>query len=124
MIFSELWLREILNFNINVNSLINKLTISGFEVDNVNLLINNNISGLVIGVITEIRYLPKLNNLFLLKINIGYKIINIILDNIIVNINTKVVVAPVGATTITNKYIKYAKINGILSEGILCSFLD
>ncbi|MCV2502355.1 MAG: phenylalanine--tRNA ligase subunit beta [Candidatus Lightella neohaematopini] len=124
MIFSELWLREILNFNINVNSLINKLTISGFEVDNVNLLINNNISGLVIGVITEIRYLPKLNNLFLLKINIGYKIINIILDNIIVNINTKVVVAPVGATTITNKYIKYAKINGIPSEGILCSFLD
>ncbi|MCV2508490.1 MAG: hypothetical protein N4P92_00885, partial [Candidatus Lightella neohaematopini] len=67
MIFSELWLREILNFNINIDSLIKKLTISGFEVDNVNLLINSNISGLVIGVITEIKYLSKLNNLFLLK---------------------------------------------------------
>ncbi|MCV2508426.1 MAG: phenylalanine--tRNA ligase subunit beta, partial [Candidatus Lightella neohaematopini] len=74
-------------------------------------------------VITEIKYLSKLNNLFLLKINIGDKIINIILDSKIIDIN-KVVVAPVGATTIIHKHIRYTKINGISSEGILCSFLD
>ncbi|MCV2528460.1 MAG: phenylalanine--tRNA ligase subunit beta [Candidatus Lightella neohaematopini] len=124
MIFSEFWLREISNLDININSLVNKLTISGFEVDSINLLINNNISGLIIGNVIEIVHLSNLNKSFLLKINLGYKIISIILDNIMINVNTKVVVAPVGATTFIHKCIKYVKINGLLSEGILCSFLD
>ncbi|MCV2525812.1 MAG: phenylalanine--tRNA ligase beta subunit-related protein, partial [Candidatus Lightella neohaematopini] len=124
MIFSKFWLRKISNLDISINSLVNKLTISGFEVDSINLLIDNNISGLIIGNIIEIIHLSNLNKLFLLKINLGYKIINIILDNITININTKVVVAPAGATTFIHKCIKCVKINGLLSEGILCSFLD
>lgn len=123
MKFSEMWLREWVNPPINTTNLINQLTILGFKVDTLQS-VSKNFYGIIIGQIIECIPHPNIVNTWITKVNIGQKkLLNIICNTISCRINTKVVVATIGAILPNgHKIILTTTASEKISDGILCTF--
>ncbi|WMY95079.1 MAG: phenylalanine--tRNA ligase subunit beta [Arsenophonus sp.] len=123
MKFSEYWLREWINPEINTQELSNQMTLAGLEIKEVKPVASK-FQGVVIGEIVECNQHPNINSFLLIKIKIAE---NHFLDIIHDNVKScykglKVVVAMVGALLPNNVIVKAKVIGGKASEGVLCSY--
>ncbi|CAL4319625.1 Phenylalanine--tRNA ligase beta subunit [Buchnera aphidicola (Protaphis terricola)] len=124
MKFSEKWLREWINPNIDINQLSDQIINSGIEIESIDK-ITPLFQGVVVGKIINCILHPILNNLKIVKVDIGKnKFLNIICGASNCRNKIKVAVATVGSHLPNNIKINLKKIRGYTSEGMLCSFSE
>tara|TARA_B100001059_G_scaffold38495_1_gene31130 strand:+ start:1874 stop:4273 length:2400 start_codon:yes stop_codon:yes gene_type:complete len=122
------WLKDLLEFDLNVEETSKLLTDIGLEVEKTQIYKTplTDLSKLLVGEVIKCEKHPNADRLQLTEINIGSKNnLQIICGAPNVATGQKVVVATVGCqlTTINNDSfkIKKSKIRGIESEGMLCA---
>jgi len=128
MKISYRWLKEIIDIDLDPDSLGKLLTNTGLEVEGIEKYeeIKGGLEGLVIGeVITCVKH-PNADHLSLTTVDIGLqRQVSIICGAPNVAQGQKVVVAPIGATihpvTGETVRIKNTKIRGEISEGMICA---
>jgi len=121
MKFSEAWLREWVNPEINSDALQYQITMAGLEVDDVEPVAGE-FTKVVVGEVVECGPHPDADKLQVTKINIGEdELIDIVCGAKNCRLGLKVAVAVVGAVLPGNFKIKKAKLRGQPSMGMLCS---
>lgn len=126
MEFSERWLREWVNPEVNTTVLCDQITRSGLEVESVKK-VSDICNGVVIGKVLSCMLHPNSNEWNIISVDIGdgvRKEIKIISKLFNIDKDMKIVVAPVGAILNDRIIIKEINIEGKISQGILCSFFD
>lgn len=124
MKFSESWLREWINPEINTEKLSDQLTMAGLEVDNITSVAGN-FDGVVIGRVIECAKHPNADKLYVTKVDIGASaLLNIVCGAENCRQGLTVACAKAGATLPDNFKIKVTKLRGELSEGMLCSYAE
>lgn len=125
MLFSYNLLSEIINLkNIDVSTLTERLTFSGFEVEDVSKMASGD--KLVIGQIIECKKHPDSDHLHLLKVDCGEEgILPIVCGAPNARVGLKVIVALVGCNLpALNIVIKESEIRGYDSKGMCCSLVE
>ncbi|WAI18154.1 MAG: phenylalanine--tRNA ligase subunit beta [Buchnera aphidicola (Acyrthosiphon caraganae)] len=124
MKFSEKWLREWIDPNVNSTVLCEQISNSGIEVENIEHF-KSIFYGVIVGKIVQCILHSQYNNLKILKVDIGKKkLLNIVCGASNCCNNMKVAVATVGAILPKNIIINAKLLKGELSEGMLCSFSE
>jgi len=109
--------------NITLDELCQKLSLAGFEVEEV--LPMAQASHLVIGQVMSCENHPNSDHLHICKVNIGHEILQIVCGAPNVAVNQKVIVALVGAhLPAKDLIIKDGVIRDVPSHGMLCSLLE
>ncbi|XBC41371.1 MAG: phenylalanine--tRNA ligase subunit beta [Buchnera aphidicola (Nurudea yanoniella)] len=120
MEFSEKWLREWVNPNIDTSSLCNQITQLGLEVEKVTY-IPNVCKNLIVGEITEILKHYFDIQLLLIKVKIGKnKYIKVISRHANFSKNIKVIIATHASTLFNYDFFKLVQSKNILHDGIIC----
>lgn len=121
MKFSEKWLREWVNPELDTAALVEKLTNAGLEVDAVEP-VSGDFSGVLVGQVKSVAPHPDADKLRLTKVDVGEdELLDIVCGASNVREGLKVPVAVVGAVLPGNFKIKKAKLRGVPSSGMLCS---
>lgn len=120
MKFSEKWLREWANPNINSNELIEKLTLSGLEVDGTEPAAPD-FSGLFVAEIISCSSHPDADKLQVCEVSNGQETLQIVCGAPNARAGLLAPLAVVGAIMPGNFKIKKAKLRGVESFGMLCS---
>ncbi|ANZ22363.1 phenylalanine--tRNA ligase subunit beta [Buchnera aphidicola (Diuraphis noxia)] len=124
MKFSETWLREWINIKIDSNILYNQISSSGIEIEYVKKF-EPIFNGIIVGKVIECRTHEKLNNLKIIKVDVGTtNILNIVCGASNCRYGIKVAVALVGSSLPKNIKIEKKILHGEISEGMLCSFFE
>lgn len=110
-----------MNIEEDVQSLANKLTNAGFEVESIDPLCTA--KGLVVGEILECHAHPDSDHLHVCLVNIGEQKLTIVCGAPNVAKDQKVIVAPIG-TILPKLMIKKSIIRGVESVGMICSLLE
>ena len=116
------WLKQYVNIdNIPLNEMLNKLTLSGLEIEDVNdesAKLNN----IVVGFVKEKKKHPNADKLSLCVVSIGDEDFQVVCGAPNVEAGQKVIFAKIGAVIPHGNFtIAKAKIRGIESFGMLCS---
>ncbi|WP_395480029.1 phenylalanine--tRNA ligase subunit beta [Candidatus Curculioniphilus buchneri] len=123
MKFSELWLREWVNLNIDMRALTNQMTMAGLKVENVEPVTSGLIEKMVIGRIVTCQQHPNIDKWQITKVDIGRKhLLNIICKAQNCRTDLRVVVANFDSSIQKNCKSKMTKAFSEFSEGMLCSF--
>lgn len=121
MKFSESWLREWVNPELDSNALAEQITMAGLEVDGVTGVAGE-FTGVVVGEVVECGQHPDADKLQVTKVNVGgEELLDIVCGAKNCRLGLKVAVATVGAVLPGNFKIKKAKLRGQPSFGMLCS---
>ncbi|CAG9296709.1 phenylalanine--tRNA ligase subunit beta [Celerinatantimonas diazotrophica] len=121
MKFSEAWLREWVNPQIDSNALCEQITMAGLEVDTTEPVAGE-FSGVIVGKVIECQPHPDADKLRVTQVNIGAsEPVQIVCGAPNCRQGLKVAVATVGALLPDNFKIKKAKLRGQPSNGMLCS---
>lgn len=121
MKFSEKWLREWVNPDLDTDALVEKLTNAGLEVDAVEPVAGE-FSGVKVGQVKTVEPHPDADKLRLTTVDVGEaELLEIVCGASNVREGLKVPVAVVGAVLPGNFKIKKAKLRGAPSFGMLCS---
>lgn len=124
MKFNEAWLREWVNPSISHEALLEQITLAGLEVDS-EVAVAGEFSGVVVGQVIECKPHPDADKLRVTKVDVGAEtLLNIVCGAANCRQGLKVVCAVVGAELPNNFKIKSAKLRGIPSEGMLCSYSE
>lgn len=124
MKFSESWLREWVNPDIDTNALCEQLSMAGLEVDGVEPVAAD-FSGVVVGEVVECGQHPDADKLQVTRVSVGAEeLLDIVCGAPNCRKGLKVAVAVVGAVLPGNFKIKKAKLRGQPSFGMLCSFSE
>ncbi|MDA9593530.1 phenylalanine--tRNA ligase subunit beta [Flavobacteriaceae bacterium] len=121
------WLNEFLKINLKIDEVCEILTDIGLEVEGVVDYqdVKGDFEGLIVGEVIHCEKHPNADRLKLTKVNIGQETLQIVCGAPNVNINQKVIVAPVGTTiypTSGEKFkINKSKIRGEISFGMICA---
>ncbi|SFD01360.1 phenylalanine--tRNA ligase subunit beta [Pseudoalteromonas denitrificans] len=122
MKFSEKWLREWVNPNMDTNALSEQLSMAGLEVDGIDPVAGD-FAGVVIGEVISAEQHPDADKLKVTKVNVGEaEPLDIVCGAANCRVGLKVAVAKVGAVLPGNFKIKKAKLRGQPSMGMLCAF--
>ncbi|PAJ73300.1 phenylalanine--tRNA ligase subunit beta [Pseudoalteromonas sp. NBT06-2] len=122
MKFSEKWLREWVNPNMDTNALSEQLSMAGLEVDGIDPVAGD-FTGVVIGEVISAEQHPDADKLKVTKVNVGEnELLDIVCGAANCRVGLKVAVAKVGAILPGNFKIKKAKLRGQPSMGMLCAF--
>ncbi|MFY0644625.1 MAG: phenylalanine--tRNA ligase subunit beta [Bacteroidia bacterium] len=128
MKISYSWLKTLINTDLSIEDLCDRLTMSGLEVEHVERIesIKGGLEGLVIGEVLDKQKHPNADKLSLTKVDIGNgEALSIVCGAPNVETGQKVVVAPVGCTIYPSDgepfTIKKTKIRGEESQGMLCA---
>ncbi|MFV0381666.1 MAG: phenylalanine--tRNA ligase subunit beta [Breznakia sp.] len=122
MLISRKWLQQYIDISeISIETLANKITSAGLEVEGVKRLAKG--SNLVIGEVLECQDHPDSLHLHLCRVNIGSEILQIVCGAPNVRVGLKVIVAKVGAE-LSELVIKAGVIRGVVSNGMLCSLQE
>jgi phenylalanyl-tRNA synthetase beta chain len=116
------WLKDYVDLDgINVKDIIEKLTMSGLEVeDYVNQL--EIYKDFIVGEVTSKEKHPKADKLYVCKVNTGTEELQVVCGAPNVNKGQKVIFAPVGTIIPVNGMkLTKAKIRGTTSFGMICS---
>jgi len=120
MKFTLSWLLEHLETNASLEEITDKLTHIGLEVEDV--IDNAKLAGFVVAKVLEVAPHPNADKLKLCKVDDGSKVLQIVCGANNVRVGMKTVLASLGSTLPESDFtIKPAKIQGVLSEGMLCS---
>jgi len=117
------WLKEFVDLSFSPNELADLLTNAGLEVENIEES-RPNFQKVVVGEITNLQPHPRSERLFLCTVNDGQKIYKVICGAPNTQAGKKVALALPGAILPTTGTIKPVEIQGILSEGMLCSEME
>jgi len=121
MKFSEQWLREWVNPQVDTETLSEQLSMAGLEVDGV-VPVAEEFSGVVVGEVVSCEQHPDADKLQVTKVNTGDdELHDIVCGAPNCRAGIKVAVAKVGAVLPGNFKIKKAKLRGAPSHGMLCS---
>ncbi|UDG79440.1 Phenylalanine--tRNA ligase beta subunit [Candidatus Ecksteinia adelgidicola] len=121
---SELWLREWVDPPINIKVLSHQMTMAGLTIDKT-YLASRVFFGVKIGKIIECYKLIGSEELKVVKVNIGSnRILNTVCKLSNCRVNLKVAVATIGSVLPSSLKVNTMKIHNILSECILCSFME
>ncbi len=121
MKFSEKWLREWVNPPIDTNTLADRLTQAGLEVDAAQPVAGT-FSSVFVGKVMSVASHPNADKLKVCQVDIGrLEALSIVCGASNVRPELKMPVAVVGAVLPNNTKIKKAKLRGVVSYGMLCS---
>ena len=121
MKFSERWLREFINPDINSEMLIHQLTMAGLEVDGIEPVCSN-FEGLVIAEVKTVSKHPNADKLQICEVNCGDEnLLTIVCGAANVREGMRTVLARVGATLPGIGELKIISLKGVISSGMLCS---
>lgn len=124
MKFSESWLREWVNPQVDTATLSEQLTMLGLEVDDISPVAGD-FDKVVIGKVIECNQHPNADKLRVTKVDIGDSTpLSIVCGAENCRTGIIVAVATVGATLPGDFKIKAAKLRGEPSEGMLCSYSE
>lgn len=124
MKFSESWLREWVKPAINSEELAHQITMAGLEVDEV-APVAGVFTGVKVGKVVECGQHPDADKLRVTKIDIGEEeLLDIVCGASNCRLGLTVAVATVGAVLPGDFKIKKAKLRGVPSHGMLCSFSE
>ncbi|MGR6502518.1 phenylalanine--tRNA ligase subunit beta [Shewanella sp. Koi 1] len=124
MKFSESWLREWVNPAVSREALSHQITMAGLEVDGVDAVAAE-FNGVLIGEVVECGQHPDADKLRVTKVSVGSgELIDIVCGAPNCRQGLKVAVAMVGAVLPGDFKIKKAKLRGMPSEGMLCSYSE
>lgn len=114
------WLKEYINIDIDTNTLADKMTMSGSNVEEVRN-IGNEIKGVVVGRIESIKSHPDADKLVIVIVDIGEEKLQIVTGAKNIKEGDYVPVATHGAQLADGLKIKKGKLRGEISQGMLCS---
>ena len=121
MKFSEQWLREWVNPNVDTAALQEQLTMAGLEVDGCEPVAGE-FTKVVVAEVLEVTKHPDADKLNVCKVNVGdADSLQIVCGAANVRVGLKVPAALVGAVLPGNFKIKKSKLRGEASHGMLCS---
>ena len=121
MKFSEKWLREWVNPELDSDTLVEKLTQAGLEVDGTEAVAGD-FRGVVVGQVKSVVPHPDADKLRLCTVDIAQgELLSIVCGASNVRQDLKIPVAVVGSVLPGNFKIKKAKLRGVPSFGMLCS---
>lgn len=121
MRFSEAWLREHANPDINTDQLVHQLTMAGLEVDGVEPAAPD-FSNVVVGKVTEIQPHPNADRLKVCSVETGSgDPLQIVCGAANVHEDMRVPVALIDAVLPGDFKIRRSKLRGVESSGMLCS---
>ena len=124
MKFSESWLREWVKPAINSEELAHQITMAGLEIDEV-APVAGEFTGVKVGKVVECGQHPDADKLRVTKIDIGEEeLLDIVCGASNCRLGLTVAVATVGAVLPGDFKIKKAKLRGVPSHGMLCSFSE
>ncbi|MDC9724930.1 MAG: phenylalanine--tRNA ligase subunit beta [Gammaproteobacteria bacterium] len=120
MKFSEKWLREWVNPDIDSDTLSALLTQAGLEVDAIEPVAGD-FTGVVVGQVVSVEPHPDADKLRCCKVDVaGDELLSIVCGAANVRQDLKIPVAVVGSVLPGNFKIKKAKLRGVESFGMLC----
>lgn len=120
MKFSEQWLKEWVNLAVDTQTLVNKITMAGLEVDET-LPVAGEFSGVVVGEIVACEQHPDADKLRVTQVSTGSETFQVVCGAPNARVGIKVPFATVGAVLPGNFKIKKAKLRGVESFGMLCA---
>jgi len=121
MKFSEKWLREWVNPEIDSKTLVEQLTQAGLEVDAVEPVAGE-FTGVVVGQVVSVEPHPDADKLRLCQVDVaGDELLSIVCGASNVRQDLKIPVAVIGSVLPGNFKINKAKLRGVESFGMLCS---
>ena len=120
MKFSEKWLREWVNPEVDTATLVAQLTLAGLEVDAIEPVAGD-FSGVLVGQVVSVEPHPDADKLRCCKVDVaGDELLSIVCGASNVREGLKIPVAVVGSVLPGNFKIKKAKLRGVESFGMLC----
>lgn len=120
MKFSEKWLRELVDLNVDHETLLKRLNLTGLEVESVEQL-GCGLDGIVVGEIVSADPHPDADKLRVCQVSVGTgENLQIVCGAPNARVGLKAPLAQVGATVGTLT-IRAAKLRGVESNGMLCS---
>lgn len=121
MKFSENWLREIVNPDVDSETLMHQLTMAGLEVDG-NEPACSAFDGLVVAEVKSVSKHPDADKLHICEVDCGEKeLLTIVCGAPNVREGLRTVLAKVGATLAGKSQLKAVALKGVTSHGMLCS---
>lgn len=120
MKFSEQWLREWVQPNVNTQELADQLTMAGLEIDGTESVAGE-FSGVVVGLVTAREQHPDADKLSVCQVTDGTDTFQIVCGAANVRAGLKVPMAKIGAVLPGDFKIKKAKLRGVESFGMLCA---
>ena len=114
------WLKNFIDLDASPEEIEYKLTLSGSEVENIEVL-GSDLDRVVVGEIGKIEKHPQAEKLSICQVNIGTEIKQIICGASNIRIKQKVPAALIGATLPNGLRIEKATLRGIDSYGMICS---
>jgi phenylalanyl-tRNA synthetase beta chain len=120
MKFSEQWLREWVNPQIDTQELMDQITMAGLEVDGFEPVAGQ-FSGVIVGEVQSVQPHPDADKLRVCQVSDGTSEVQVVCGAPNVRDGMKVPFAVVGAVLPGDFKIKKAKLRGQPSEGMLCS---
>ncbi len=119
MKFSENWLREFVNPDLDTEELVEQLTMAGLEVDDLSPVATA-FSGVVVGEILEVNRHPDADKLVVCRVSSGEETHQVVCGAPNARAGIRVPFALVGAR-LEDFRIRKAKLRGVDSFGMLCS---
>ncbi len=120
MKFSETWVREWVNPNIDTADMVAQLTMAGLEVDSVDSVAGE-FTGVVVGEILSAEPHPNADKLRVCRVNSGEEELQIVCGAPNARAGLRVPLAKVGAVLPGDFKIKKAKLRDVESCGMLCA---
>jgi len=120
MKFSEQWLREWVNPELDTHGLTHQITMAGLEVDGVEQVAGQ-FSGVVVGEVLSAEQHPDADKLRVCKVSDGAETFDVVCGAPNVRAGLKVPFAKIGAVLPGDFKIKKAKLRGQPSHGMLCA---
>ena len=120
MQFSESWLREWINPDIDTDTLVAQLTMAGLEVDSVTAAAQD-FTGVIIAEVRSVEPHPDADKLGVCQVFNGTDLVQVVCGAANVAAGQKVAYATVGAVLGKDFKIKKAKLRGVESFGMICS---
>ncbi len=121
MKFSEKWLREFVNPDVDTETLMHQLTMAGLEVDGIETVCPE-FEGLVVAEVKTVLKHPDADKLHICEVDCGDKaLLTIVCGAANVRQGMRTVLAKVGASLQGVDELKAVSLKGVISSGMLCS---
>ena len=124
MKFSEKWLREWVNPDLDTDALAHRLTMAGHEVDSIEPQ-GNGLDGVVVGEVLDAKKHPDADRLSVCQVSTGKgAAVEVVCGAPNVVTGMKSPFAPPGVKLPNGVKLRKAKIRGVESNGMLCSAIE
>lgn len=114
------WLKDFVEIDASAEEIAEKLTVSGFEVEEV-IYMNEHLHDVYVSKIIEVKKHPEADRLLVCQVDVGFKTVQIITSATNIFEGAVVPVSLEGADLVNGVKIKASNFRGVKSEGMFCS---